>query len=160
MKYTIRELRSDEIGLLDDFLYEAIFVPEGETAPDRSIIQLPELQVYVEEFGSGPADVCYVAEADDQVVGAAWARIMNDYGHIKDGVPSIAISLCKQYRGHGIGAELLQKLLNGLRGLGYGEVSLSVQKANYAVRLYKKLGFEIYTEDDEEYIMVYHSRKG
>ena len=29
MKYTIREMTAQEYPLLDDFLYEAIFVPEG-----------------------------------------------------------------------------------------------------------------------------------
>ena len=33
----IRELRADETDLLKDFLYEAIFIPEGVKPPDRSI---------------------------------------------------------------------------------------------------------------------------
>lgn len=36
----------------------------------------------------------------------------------------------------------------------YKQVSLAVQKANYAVKMYKKAGFEIVDENDEEYIMV------
>ena len=35
MDYTIREIRIDEIPLLDEFLYEAIFVPAGELKPDK-----------------------------------------------------------------------------------------------------------------------------
>ena len=34
----IRELRVDETELLKDFLYEAIFIPEGVKPLDRSII--------------------------------------------------------------------------------------------------------------------------
>ncbi len=34
-------------------------------------------------------------------------------------------------------------------------ISLAVQKANYAVRMYKQLGFEIVCESGEEFIMVY-----
>ena len=37
---------------------------------------------------------------------------------------------------------------------GYPQVSLSVQKANYAARMYKKLGFETVEDKEEEYIMV------
>ncbi|EDS07427.1 hypothetical protein CLOSCI_01526 [[Clostridium] scindens ATCC 35704] len=37
---------------------------------------------------------------------------------------------------------------------GYEKVSLSVQKANYAVKLYEKTGFKIVDENEEEYIMV------
>ena len=35
LEYTIREIRAAEYGLLRDFLYEAIFVPEGCEAPER-----------------------------------------------------------------------------------------------------------------------------
>jgi len=38
----IRKLREDETELLQDFLYEAIFVPEGKEPPERNIIELPE----------------------------------------------------------------------------------------------------------------------
>ena len=36
----------------------------------------------------------------------------------------------------------------------YKQASLSVQKMNYAVRMYRKIGFEIVDENDEEYIMI------
>ena len=99
----IRILGAEETDLLKDFLYEAIFIPEGVEPPDRSIIELPELRVYYEDFGKGRADHCFVADEDGKVVGAVWSRIMNDYGHIDDETPSLAISLYKEYRGKGIG---------------------------------------------------------
>lgn len=37
---------------------------------------------------------------------------------------------------------------------GYERASLAVQKANYAVKMYTDLGFQIFKENDEEYIMV------
>ena len=40
----IRILGAEETDLLKDFLYEAIFIPEGVEPPDRSIIELPELR--------------------------------------------------------------------------------------------------------------------
>jgi len=36
----------------------------------------------------------------------------------------------------------------------YKRLSLSVQKENYAARMYKKLGFEIVRENEHDYIMV------
>ena len=88
-----REIQPGEYGQLKDFLYEAIFIPEGVTPPDRSIIELPELALYYENFGSGKADYCIVADDGGRVVGAVWTRIMNDYGHVDDETPSFAISL-------------------------------------------------------------------
>ena len=40
----IRPIVSGEYIFLDDFLYDAIFIPEGVTPPEKSIIQQPELQ--------------------------------------------------------------------------------------------------------------------
>lgn len=49
--YDIREIRPEEYPLLDDFLYEAIYIPENVEVPPRDIIEQPELQVYVEAYG-------------------------------------------------------------------------------------------------------------
>lgn len=154
MNYNIRKIREDEYKLLEDFIYEAIFIPEGVEPPPKTIINQPDLQVYIKDFGKEKDDICFVAEADDKVVGAVWVRDMHDYGHIADGVPSFAISLYKQYRNFGIGTQLMITMLDELKKRGYERTSLAVQKANYAVRMYKKVGFNIIDENDEEYIMV------
>lgn len=153
MDYRIREIRQEEYAILDEFLYEAIFIPEGVKAPPKSIIRQPELQVYVSGFGKKD-DCCLVAEADGIIVGAVWTRIMEDYGHVDNTIPSFGISLYQDFRGQGIGTALMEKMLALLRERGYKKASLSVQKANYACRLYLKTGFRIVAENEEEYIMV------
>ena len=150
----IRKLCTEEAGLLKDFLYEAIFIPEGVEPPPRDIVERPELRVYYEYFGRGAADHCLVAEADGHVVGAVWTRIMKDYGHVDDETPSFAISLIPEYRGKGIGTRLMRNILSLLKEQGFKQASLAVQKANYAVRMYKNVGFEIVDENDEEFIML------
>ena len=154
MNYIIRNIRGNETDLLKDFLYEAIYIPEGVEPPNKEIVEKPELRVYTDGFGSNKGDYCLVADSDGKVVGAAWTRIMNDYGHVDDNTPSFAISLYKEYRGQGIGTQLMTKMLDILKENGYKRASLAVQKANYAVKLYEKVGFKIIDENDEEYIMV------
>ena len=154
MEYKIRPIFEEDYGILEDFLYEAIFVPPGTPAPLKSIINQPELQVYVIGFGTKEDDIGLVAEIDNNPVGAVWVRIMNDYGHIDNDTPSFAISLYKEYRGFGIGTELMKEMLRILKDRGYEQASLAVQKANYAVRMYQKTGFEIVDENEEEYIMI------
>lgn len=154
MKYTIRKMKEPEYPLLNDFLYEAIFIPDGIVPPPKNIITAPELQIYVDHFGTLKDDFALVAEIEDNIVGAVWVRIMNDYGHIDDKTPSLAISLYKEYRGLGIGTAMMKEMLALLKENGYEQVSLSVQKANYAAKMYKKVGFEIVRENEEEYIMV------
>ena len=156
MEYTIRKIQKQEYPLLDNFLYEAIFIPEGIEPPPKTIITSPELQVYVERFEESKDDWGLVAEVDGKIVGAVWVRIMNDYGHIDDETPSLAISLYKEYRGFGIGTAMMKEILALLKSHGYSRVSLSVQKANYAIKMYLKIGFEIVKENEEEYIMVYY----
>lgn len=153
--YNIRPMNYNETALLDDFLYEAIFIPEGVQAPPKDIINQPELQVYVADFGTLADDICFLAEVEEKVVGAVWIRVMDDYGHVEDGVPSFAISLYKAYRGRGIGTALMKRMLQELGKRGYEKASLAVQKANYAVKMYQSVGFEIVDENEEEYIMVW-----
>ena len=149
-----RELRPEERPLLDDFLYEAIFIPEGVPAPPRSIIGQEDLQVYVRDFGQSPDDHCLVAECDGKIVGAVWVRVMDDYGSLDKQTPSLAISLYKEYRNRGIGTQLMLRMIDLLRVKGYRQVSLSVQKANYALRMYQKVGFETVADRGEEILMV------
>ncbi len=48
----------------------------------------------------------------------------------------------------------MKKMLAELKERGYKQTSLSVQKQNYAVSMYKKVGYQIVDENDEEYIMI------
>lgn len=151
---TIREMRQSEYPLLESFLYEAIFIPVGVEPAPKSIICRPELQVYISGFGTNEHDIAFVADVDGKIVGAVWVRIMNDYGHVDDNTPSLAISLYKEYRGKGIGTALMKEMLTALKALGYKQVSLSVQKENYATKIYQKVGFQIIGENEEEYLML------
>lgn len=155
VEYLIRKISQEEYGVLEDFLYEAIFIPKGVPAPPRSILKAPELQVYTAGFGKKKDDLGIVAEVDKKIIGAVWIRIMQDYGHIDEKTPSFAIALYKEYRNLGIGTAMMKEMLRLLKQQGYKRASLAVQKANAAVRMYQRAGFEIIQEKDEEYIMVY-----
>ena len=154
MEYKIRQMNNTEYPLLNDFLYEAIYVPTGIEPPPKTVIYFPELQVYVADFGKKEHDIALVAEVNQKIIGAVWVRIMNDYGHIDNTTPSLAMSVFKEYQGLGVGTALLEELIATLKSKGYSQVSLSVQKDNYAVKMYQKVGFTILKEVDEEYIMV------
>lgn len=159
MEYLIRKLREDEMDLLKEFLFEAIFIPEGIAPPDKSIVERPELRVYTDGFGEKKGDNCLVAEVSGRVIGAVWTRIMNDYGHVDDDTPSFAISLYREYRGQGIGTQLMLSMLRLLKEQGFRRASLAVQKANYAVRMYERVGFRIAAENEEEFIMIWDAKK-
>lgn len=154
METEIRRMAVAEYPLLDEFLYQAIFVPKGADAPPREIINQPDLQVYVRNFGQQEGDYCLVGDCGGKVVGAVWVRIMDDYGHIDDETPSFAISILPEYRGQGIGTRLMKAMLELLKSEGFERASLAVQKENYAVKMYRSCGFETVSENEQEYIMV------
>jgi len=158
MNIKIRPIQPADYAVLDDFLYHAIFIPEGEEYPTYNIIYTPEIYIYVKDFGK--ADDCgVVAEHDGKMVGAAWTRIIPAYGNIDENTPELAISTLPDYRGQGVGTMLMNRLFELLRERGYKRTSLSVQKDNPAVRFYKRLGYEVTDEKldhvgHEDFIMV------
>jgi len=157
-KIQVREIEKTEYQTLEDFLYNAIYIPEGEKWPPREIIFEPEIYVYVKDFGLD-TDCGAVAELDGTIVGAAWTRIIPAYGHIDERTPELAISVLPKHRNQGVGTMLMSRLLELLRERGFERTSLSVQQNNPAVRFYKRLGYKITHEKldhagHEDYIMV------
>lgn len=153
--FIIREMQREEYPLLKEFLYQAIFQKDPENLIPREEIEKPTLRVYIDNFGEKPDDYCLCAEEDGVVVGAVWVRIIPGFGSVDDRTPEFAISLLPEARGKGIGTELMRAMIRHLKVRGYEKTSLAVQKANYAVRMYKKVGFEIIDENEEEYIMIH-----
>ena len=154
MNCIIREMHPNENPLLEDFLYQAIYQPDKTNLAPRSIIEKPELQVYIKDFGTKKDDYCFCAEADGKIVGVVWVRNINGYGSVDNNTVEFAISVFDEYQKMGIGTALMNKMLEHLNKLNYSKASLAVQKENYAVRMYQKVGFEIVDENEQEYIMI------
>ena len=76
MSYSIREMRKEEYSLLSDFLYEAIYIPDGTAAPPKSVITCPELQVYIADFGNSKHDKALIVEVDGNIVGVEYGKQM------------------------------------------------------------------------------------
>ena len=159
MEYIIRPMKDTEYNLLSDFLYEAIFQRDVNNLAPKSIIEKPELKIYIQDFGKSSDDCCYCAEIENKVIGAVWVRNIKGYGSIDDVTPEFAISLYKEYRGCGIGTKLMKAMLDCLEEKGYLKASLAVQKDNYALKMYLKTGFKIIDENEEEYIMIYNFKQ-
>ena len=122
---TIREIEPNEISLLKEILYEAIYRPDTSTFIPKSILEKPEMNAYIK-----------------------------GYGYFDDNTPVFVIALYKEYRNQGIGTQLMANMIKHLHCNGYKQASLNVKKANYAVKLYKKMGFEIIGESEFDYLML------
>ena len=142
--------RGDE-PLLWTMLYHAIHVPSGATPPPADVVREPELARYVEGWSAD--DLGVIAESPDSTaLGAAWLRLLAGdragYGHVADDIPELAIAVLPDWRGRGIGSTMLRQLLDGAVER-HQRVSLSVNRANPACRLYERFGVrEVITRGD------------
>lgn len=155
MNYFIREMNVSEYPLLREFLYQAIYQRDPANPIPRSIVDDPDIECYIRDFGEYQTDRCLCAQMNDKVVGAVWVRNISGFGSIDEQTPEFAISLLPEYRGQGIGTALMEAMIEQLKTEGYAKTSLAVQKDNYALSMYLHVGFEIASENEEEYIMVY-----
>jgi len=158
MKYLIKPLKKNEYHILEKMLYEAIYQPDEDNLIPKKVIEEPEIRTYIDNFGEKKGDYCFVAKIDGTIVGTVWTRILADdikgFGFIDSETPEFAISLFKEYRSKGIGTKLMRTMIEHLRNSGYKQTSLNVKKENYAVQLYKNMGFRIIDEDSEDYLML------
>jgi ribosomal protein S18 acetylase RimI-like enzyme len=159
IKAKVRIMQKSDYVCLREFLYQAIFIPQGITPPPRNVIDEPEIFIYIKDFGTRQGDLGVVAEQNGQVIGAAWTRIIPAYGNIDSETPELAVSILPEFRGYGIGTKLMKKLFEVLRSNGYKQTSLSVQKDNPAVRFYRRLGYAVYDEridhaGHEDHLMI------
>ncbi|MFR6670985.1 MAG: N-acetyltransferase family protein [Enterococcus avium] len=154
MEYLIRKMHVSEYPLLREFLYQAIYQRDQEKSIPRTIIDDPNIAVYIQDFGKYQTDFCLCAQLGDKIVGAVWVRNIAGFAAIDDQTPELAISLLPEYRGRGLGTALMKAMIGKMNREGYAKISLAVQKDNYALNMYLQIGFEIVDENEEEYIMV------
>ncbi len=106
-------------------------------------------------------DTGFIARLQDGTpVGSVAARLSSagnrGFGFVADRTPEIGIAVLPEYRGNGIGRQLLLKLLDDLKKRGFTAVSLSVDADNPAKRLYHGFGFiEIGTTGTSRTMVLY-----
>lgn len=151
----IRKLEQNESGILRELFYHAIFMPEDADPLPASIVDHPDLVKYHNEWGR-EGDVAVVAELNKKMVGAAWCRLWKNekgYGFLADDIPELSMAVIPESRSKGIGTQLLEELIYYVKEAGYKALSISVEKRNRAVNLYKRLGFSIVKDKFPDYIM-------
>ncbi len=157
MKMTIRKLMITESDFLADMLYEAIFIPEGHDPLPREVIKDKSLYKYVDKWGKDKFDIALIMESNNQLVGAIWGRLLTrenkGFGYLDDKTPELSMAVKNEYRNQGIGTKLIKAITSEYQKIGVDYLSLSVDKANNASNLYKRLGFEIVEETETSWTM-------
>jgi ribosomal protein S18 acetylase RimI-like enzyme len=156
--YAVRRATEADAEFLMDMLVEAA---NWESHRNRSRVDImadPALAHYVSAW-MRPTDLGVVAVVPSgQSIGAAWLRYLPaadpGYGYIRDDVPELSIGVVAAWRGRGVGRALLRQILATARAAGVSAVSLSVEPANFAVRLYLAEGFRIVESSEHAYTMM------
>lgn len=154
---TIREGAPADEFFLKEMTYQAIYSPKGGGFLPRKILEEPAIQRYYADFGRA-GDLAFVALSDGEAVGAVWIRFAvsapKGYGFVRTGVPELTLAVLPPFRGRGIGAALLERMLIHLRAMDLEAVSLSVSRSNPARKLYERHGFHILKKKPISYTML------
>jgi len=79
-----RQISENDYLFLREMLYEALFVPEGEEPFPESILDLPEISKYIEDWSS--SDFGHIAQDGAELIGAVWGRLFihanKGYGYV------------------------------------------------------------------------------
>ena len=141
-----RRIKAGEYEFLNEMLYEAIFIPENIQKPSKEIIKLPELSKYTDNWNKDIYDVAIIAFDNKTLIGAIWGRIFKSdnkgYGFVSEEIPEISMAILKNYRGNGIGTELIKRIITEYKNLNVEKISLSVSVQNKAKKLYERFGFK------------------
>ena len=157
-QYIIRKMQSHEYALLKEFTYQAVFQKDPDNPISKSVLDIPKIKAFYENFGKADDFAIVAVDSNGQIIGAVWSRIIykpiKGYGNIDSETPELAISLYPECRKNGIGTYLMKNMIDLLADKGYKKTSLSVQKDNYAIKMYKKFGFELFADHGDECILV------
>ncbi len=159
MKVTLRKSTDNDIPLLREMLYEAVFWRKSETTPSFDEgLEYPEVKKLLENWGNKKGDTAVIAVVDSVPVGAAWFRYWTDEdstrGYYDKNIPVAAIGIKENYRKQGIGALLLEKLSEYAAEKKINKISLCVSKDNYAIKLYRKQKFYVVEDISDSLIMI------
>lgn len=154
--YRIRPATAGDEPFLWEMLYQSLHV-EGQEPFPRDVVNHPSIARYVKNWGrKGDLGFVAVDARSGQPVGAVWSRLANEDGqgfaYLDERTPELGIALLPEYRGRGLGTALLEQLLEAAEKL-YPAISLSVSPNNPALRLYKRMGFEIVDVRNEHPVM-------
>ena len=163
LDFWIREGVEADLPFMEEML-RAAACWSGEDGVDvDEVMSEPEIAVILRDWGR-PGDTASIAESETgQPMGAAWYRFYakenHSYGFVDEETPELAIAVRRECRNRGLGTSLLERLITEAAKQEVGSLSLSVDRVNYAVRMYERAGFlNVGDEPDDHWTMVLNLR--
>jgi GNAT superfamily N-acetyltransferase len=147
MAYRIRRATRADASFLVEMVCEAANWHPDRVRPKVDLLADPRVMRYARAW-KRPADDGVVAEdGSGESIGACWYRVLprNEpgYGFVATGVPELTLGVRPMWRAQGVGRQLLTAACDLARAAGHQRISLSVERANFAERLYRSEGFVV-----------------
>ncbi|MCR5685982.1 MAG: GNAT family N-acetyltransferase, partial [Lachnospiraceae bacterium] len=144
MTYSIRKAVQEDEQRISELFIEML----------QTIYHTEEVQAYepgyLDRYWKIGEDIILVAEDDDVIAYLAVEvhREDVDYINLDD------LSVTEKRRGNGIGTSLIHKAEYYAKELGLKDILFHVEKTNTsALRLYERLGYKIFRDDGNRYLM-------
>lgn len=157
--YSLRQATELDTEFLEDMLVAAAeWNPSRPALGRERTLADPHLARYIEGWPR-PGDIGTVAvDAEHTCIGAAWLRFFDadcpGYGFVSPDVPELAMGVLEPWRARGIGRAMLADVVRRASERGIGRISLSVERANPAQRLYESAGFTAVASGPQSDTMV------
>lgn len=137
-----------------DMLVEAVnWSPERKKQSRRRVLSTRRTAHYITGWPRD-TDLGVIAEADEERIGAAWLRFLRTadpgYGFVAPDVPELTIGVAAHWRGQGVGRALLRAIAERALSAGIRQISLSVERKNFAQKLYLSEGYQIVDCSDKD----------
>jgi GNAT superfamily N-acetyltransferase len=150
--WSIRLAASGDGAFMADMLVEAVnWSPVWKKQSRRRVLSNHKTAHYIAGWPRD-TDLGVIAEADGERIGAAWLRFhpASDpgYGFVAADVPEVTIGVTVHWRGRGVGRDLLRAIAEQARLADIRQVSLSVERRNFAQKLYLSEGYQIVGRGD------------
>lgn len=140
MKPTLYFLRSSEQKIVTDMLHYALRLDQV----NKTLSDIPKLAIYEEFYGFTSKDLGLYALVDNKLVGVVWIRRLNadhgSNGYIDDNTPILNIAVLPEFRGKGLGSQMLEQLFIEAGAL-YAQICVAVINHSPAITFYKRHGF-------------------
>jgi GNAT superfamily N-acetyltransferase len=137
-----------------DMLVEAVnWSPEWKKKSRDRVLSTPRTAHYIVGWPRD-TDLGVIAEASGERIAAAWLRFLPaadpGYGFVASDVPELTIGVAVHWRGRGAGRALLRAIAGRARSVGIRQISLSVERKNFAQKLYISEGYQIVDSSDKD----------
>ena len=152
--WSIRQAVSGDGAFIADMLVEAVnWSSEWRKQSRRRVLSTHKTAHYISGWPRD-TDLGVIAESDGQRIGAAWLRFhpASDpgYGFVAADVPELTIGVIQPWRGRGVGRDLLREIAGQALPAGIRQISLSVERKNFAQKLYLSEGYRIVDCSDKD----------